>query len=195
MEDRVAQETLYRAVCWPLNTTYGHAYDGFKRALSDKEGVLGALDLPREYTDLLYTEIRSQMTAELLKNMEATHEGALELSQWGLATVPPAVLQLKRLTSLNLEANKIEVLAEGLGGLEALTELNLNGNPLRGLCYITIYGRITLDSTPYKVTLCGDSRRASMAWDRCRSFTCTALSRHPPPRRIRDYYHIWTYVL
>jgi len=41
-------EVLYQQVCWPLNSTYGHAYDGFKKSLSDKEGVLGVLDLPKE---------------------------------------------------------------------------------------------------------------------------------------------------
>ena len=71
--------------------------------MSDREPVFGALHLPKEYLDLLYTEIRSQMTAELLHNMEGTQGDTLELAQWGLATLPAAVLRLESLTCLNLE--------------------------------------------------------------------------------------------
>lgn len=71
------------------------------------------------------------MTDELLERMSSSHATTLELSQWGLAAIPPAVLDHKQLVCLNLEANKIETVPDGIASLDSLQELNLNGNPLQ----------------------------------------------------------------
>jgi len=47
LSDRIDIELLYTRVCWPLNSAYGHTYDAFKKALSDREAVLEGLEVEK----------------------------------------------------------------------------------------------------------------------------------------------------
>lgn len=57
----------------------------------------------------------------------------LRIERSGLSSLPNAIAQLKTLKVLSLENNRLRLIqgtAQALEGLEALAELNLNGNPL-----------------------------------------------------------------
>lgn len=63
-------EELYQKVGWPLYKKYGHAYDAFKLALAEEEGVVDPfeeLDIPDAVKDELKAYIRRRLAPQPVK--------------------------------------------------------------------------------------------------------------------------------
>jgi len=59
-------EVLYQKVAWPLYRKYGHAYEGFKNAMSDSK-VLDDLNLEPDLLDIVIKNVKRRLTPQAIK--------------------------------------------------------------------------------------------------------------------------------
>lgn len=62
---KIALESLYESVGWPLSRKYGHAYDGFKLAITNPETVFEGITPP---SDAVYQDLLQQISRKLTPN-------------------------------------------------------------------------------------------------------------------------------
>ena len=124
---RMPERYLLEKVVWPLNRSHGHAYNAFKNEMSDRNTVLHELELPQAVHDALFDSIYFEMSKAISKvdpikqcitqlSVQAalqSNQEMLDLSQWGLKTLPSCFLELSALRTLNLESNKLVTPAPG----------------------------------------------------------------------------------
>jgi translation initiation factor 2 subunit 1 len=60
-------EELHTRITWPLYVKYGHAYDAFKTALSDKVDVFEGLDVDERTKGLILENVRRRLTPQPVK--------------------------------------------------------------------------------------------------------------------------------
>ena len=72
-------------------------------------------------------------TLRLIAAAAAEGWASLDLSDRGLAALPPALFELPRLEQLNLWDNRLAALPEAIAALRDLTSLYLGGNQLTEL--------------------------------------------------------------
>jgi translation initiation factor 2 subunit 1 len=66
-KSNVDLEELYRMVGWPLYKKYGHAYDAFKIAIAESEGVLEGIEMTDEIKAELLSNVRRRLTPQPVK--------------------------------------------------------------------------------------------------------------------------------
>ncbi|ANB15450.1 translation initiation factor eIF2 subunit alpha [Sugiyamaella lignohabitans] len=65
---KISLETLYETLGWPLSRKYGHAYDGFKLAITNPETVFEGIEPPsKEIFDDLMGQISRKLTPNPVK--------------------------------------------------------------------------------------------------------------------------------
>jgi len=64
---KVHLSDLYRNIAWPLYAKYGHAYDGFKLAVSDPGTVFEGLEIPERIMKALMKDVSRKLAAKASK--------------------------------------------------------------------------------------------------------------------------------
>ncbi|KAJ3303605.1 hypothetical protein HDV03_003682 [Kappamyces sp. JEL0829] len=60
-------EDLYTLYGWPLYRKFGHAYEAFKIAIADPDGIFDPLDMPERIKSELVSNIRKRLTPQPVK--------------------------------------------------------------------------------------------------------------------------------
>ena len=60
-------EDLYKNIAWPLYSKYGHAYDGFKLAVSDPDTVFEGLTIPEKIMKALMKDVNRKLATKAIK--------------------------------------------------------------------------------------------------------------------------------
>lgn len=60
-------ELLSEQICWPLYKTHGHAFDGFKKSITDFDSVFGEIECDPIVRKEVEACIRKRMTPQSVK--------------------------------------------------------------------------------------------------------------------------------
>lgn len=120
---KIDLEKLYEIIGWPLSRKYGHAYEGFKLAITNPEGAFEGIEFP---SDEVYEDLLTQISRKLTPNPTKVRAD-IEVTCFGYEGVNAVKAALRAGEELHTEA--IPVKAKLVAApLFVLTSVSLDKN-------------------------------------------------------------------
>lgn len=120
---KIGLEALYESVGWPLSRKYGHAYDGFKLAITNPETVFEGITPP---SDEVYQDLLQQISRKLTPNPVKVRAD-LEVTCFGYDGINAIQEALRAGEELHTEAIPVKVKLVA-SPLYVITSLSLDKN-------------------------------------------------------------------
>lgn len=102
---KVPLETLYETIGWPLSRKYGHAYEGFKVAITNSDSVFEDIKAPSE--DIL-EDLKAQIARKLTPNPIKVRAD-VEVTYFGYEGVDAVKNALRAGENLSTDMNPVKV--------------------------------------------------------------------------------------